>query len=115
MRGAASLAAEAAALPTSPGHAALTEPGGGSKGPSDSERELVATGASTGQTLAELEHCAKALAELRKGQRSATLSSVATGGLAADAAIARVDAVRRLEALAYHAWRSAAHLVGRGA
>ena len=34
---------------------------------------------------------------------------------AADEAIARVDAVRRLEALARHAWRSAAHLVANGA
>lgn len=115
MRGAASLAAEATALPTSPGHTALIEPGDGSKGPLDSEKELLAAGASTGQTLAELEHCAKALGELRKSHRSATLSLVASRGLTADEAIARVDAVRRLEALAHHAWRSAAHLVGRGA
>jgi phosphate:Na+ symporter len=32
--------------------------------------------------------------------------------LTASDAIARVDAVRILEALAHHAWRSAAHLVG---
>jgi phosphate:Na+ symporter len=31
--------------------------------------------------------------------------------VSADEAIARVDTVRRLEALARHAWRSAAHLV----
>jgi len=33
--------------------------------------------------------------------------------LTADVAIVRVDTLRSLEALAYHAWRSAAHLVGR--
>jgi phosphate:Na+ symporter len=112
MRDAASLASEAAAPPTSPGHAALIEPGGGLKWPFDLQKQLLATGRSTGQTLAQLEHCAKALGELRKSHRSATLSSVASGGLSADEAIARVDALRRLEALAYHAWRSAAHLVG---
>jgi phosphate:Na+ symporter len=32
--------------------------------------------------------------------------------MSADEAITRVDTVRRLEALARHAWRSAAHLVG---
>jgi phosphate:Na+ symporter len=115
MRGAASLVAEVAALPASPGHAAPIASGSGSKGPFDSEKELLATGASTEQTVAQLEHCAKALGELRKDHRSATLSSVASGALTAGDAIARVDAVRRLEALAYHAWRSAAHLVGRGA
>jgi phosphate:Na+ symporter len=104
MRGAAALAAEATALPISPDHHATPgEPGDGSKE------------ASTGQALAQLEECAKTLGELRKSHRSATLSSVASEGLTADQAIARVDAVRRLEALAYHAWRSAAHLVGRGA
>jgi phosphate:Na+ symporter len=115
MRGAASLAAEAAALPTSRGHAARIEPGGEAKRAFDSEQELLATGAATGQSFAQLEHCAKALGELRKTHRIATLSSVASGGLTADEAIARVDAVRRLDALAYHAWRSAAHLIGRGA
>jgi phosphate:Na+ symporter len=63
--------------------------------------------------LAPLEESAKALAELRLAHRSATLSAVATGALTADEAIARVDAVTRYEALARHAWRSAAHLVGR--
>lgn len=115
MRGAAALAAEVAALPTSPAHAIPIEPEGGSKGAFDPEKKRVATGASTEQTLAQLEQCAKALGELRKSHRSATLGSVVSRGLTADEAIARVDAVRRLEALAYHAWRSAAHLAGRGA
>jgi phosphate:Na+ symporter len=113
MRGAASLAAEVTALPGS-SHAAGMAPGNGWKGPLDSEKQLLATGASTEQTLAQLEQCAKALGELRRDHRSTTLGSVASGGLTADEAIARVDTLRRLEALAYHAWRSAAHLVGRG-
>jgi len=64
--------------------------------------------------LVRLEQSAKALGELRLAHRSATLSAVATGALTADEAIVRVDAVTRYEALARHAWRSAAHLVGRG-
>jgi phosphate:Na+ symporter len=64
--------------------------------------------------LTKLEQCAKTLGELRSAHRSATLSAAATGALTADEAIVRVDTVRRLEALAHHAWRSAAHLVGAG-
>ena len=64
--------------------------------------------------LVRLEEAAKALGALRLAHRSATLSKVATGELTADEAIARVDAVTRFEALARHAWRSAAYLAGRG-
>jgi len=64
--------------------------------------------------LVRLEEAAKALGALRRAHRSATLGKVATGELTADEAIARVDAVTRYEALARHAWRSAAYLVGRG-
>jgi phosphate:Na+ symporter len=28
--------------------------------------------------------------------------------------LARIDAARRLDRIAHHAWRSAAHLLGRG-
>jgi phosphate:Na+ symporter len=114
MRGAVSLAAEVAALPGS-SHAAAIALGNELKGPLDPKKELLPAEASSEQALSKLERCAKALGELRRDHRSATLSSVAGGGLTADEAIARVDAVRRLEVLAYHAWRSAAHLVGRGA
>jgi phosphate:Na+ symporter len=107
MRGAASLAAEVAALPASSQV--------GAKEVLGPDKELLATEASTEPAIADLEHCAKSLGELRRDHRSATLNSVASGALTADEAIARVDAVRRLEALAYHAWRSAAHLAGRGA
>jgi hypothetical protein len=56
---------------------------------------------------------AKTLGEQRQAHRTATLSAVAAEELAADEAIARVDTVRRLEALAHHAWRSAAQLIGQ--
>jgi phosphate:Na+ symporter len=114
MRGAASLAAEVAALPAD-SHVAAIALASGSKEVLDSDKELLARETSTEQAIAHLEHCAKSLGELRRDHRSATLNSVASGALSADEAIARVDAVRRLEALAYHAWRSAAHLAGRGA
>ena len=84
-----------------------------SSGP-DREKESAANGASTEQAIFQLENCANALRELQQTHRKETLSSVAGGAVSADEAIARVDAVRRLEALARHAWRSAAHLVGSG-
>ncbi len=62
--------------------------------------------------LVRLEAAAKELSTLRLTHRSATLAKVATGNLTAEEAIARVDAVTRLEALARHAWRSAAYLAG---
>jgi phosphate:Na+ symporter len=111
MRSAASIAAEVAALPgTRPGGAA-------SKSPSETPAAGAAGEASPvsgEEALARLKRCAQQLGELRQGHRSATLSAVATGALTAGEAIVRVDTVRRLEGLAHHAWRSAAHLVGRG-
>lgn len=68
----------------------------------------------TDEAIAELERCVARLAELRRTHRSATLGAVANGALTAEAALVRVDTVRNLEVLSYHAWRSAAHLVGRG-
>jgi phosphate:Na+ symporter len=64
--------------------------------------------------IAELERCATQLVEMRRTHRAATLGAVANGTLSADAALVRVESVRSLEALSLHAWRSAAHLVGRG-
>jgi phosphate:Na+ symporter len=69
---------------------------------------------STDDALVLLERSSADLGELRRAHRSVTLSAVAGGTLTADAALVRVDTVRSLEVLAYHAWRSAAHLVGRG-
>ena len=68
----------------------------------------------TEEALVRLEQCTKELGELRRTHRSTTLTGVAHGALTTSEAIARVDEVRSLEALAHHAWRSAAHLVGRG-
>jgi phosphate:Na+ symporter len=73
-----------------------------------------ANAASSDETLVRLERCAAELAKLQRTHRSTTLGAVANGTLTADAAIVRVETLRSLQALAYHAWRSAAHLVGRG-
>jgi phosphate:Na+ symporter len=67
----------------------------------------------TPAALVRLEQSANALGELRLTHRNQTLNAVATGELTADEAILRVDMVTRFEALARHAWRSVAHLVGR--
>jgi phosphate:Na+ symporter len=106
MRNAVVIAAEVGALPDAPEQAARVEA---------REREqgvAGAKGAPTERAMAQLEHCATTLRELQGAHRRGTLSSVASGAVSADEAMARVDAVRRLEALARHAWRSAAHLFG---
>jgi phosphate:Na+ symporter len=64
--------------------------------------------------LIKLEQCATELEKLQRSHRIETLGAVANGTLTVDAAMVRVDTLRSLQALAYHAWRSAAHLVGRG-
>jgi phosphate:Na+ symporter len=69
---------------------------------------------STDEAMAELERCTTQLGEVLRSHRSATLGAVANGTLTADAALVRVETVRSLQALSHHAWRSAAHLVGRG-
>jgi len=65
------------------------------------------------EAFAELERCTTQLGEVLRTHRSATLGAVANGTLTADAALLRVETVRSLEALSHHAWRAAAHLVGR--
>jgi phosphate:Na+ symporter len=69
---------------------------------------------STDEAIAELERCTTQLGEVLRTHRSATIGAVANGTLTADAAPLGVETVRSLEALSRHAWRSAAHLVGRG-
>jgi phosphate:Na+ symporter len=64
--------------------------------------------------LAELESAARELDALQRDHRATTLASVAPGELTAADALARIDAARRLDRIAYHAWRSATHLLGRG-
>ena len=105
MRNAVLIAGEVGALPDGPDQAAAVEP-------LDGEKEVAGNGAPTEQAMLQLEHCAITLSELQRAHRKATLSSVAGGAVSANEAIARVDTVRRLEALARHAWRSAAQLVG---
>src|SRR5262249_6536281 len=101
MRAAAAVAGRVADLWATDGVAASTpEPSGADK-----------SAVSIGETLASLERCAQALGELRGSHRATTLSAVAIGALTADEAITRVDKVRSLEGLAYHAWRCAAYLV----
>ena len=76
--------------------------------------ELAADAGAPAQSqlaLVQLERCAEALRELQPAFRKETLGSVAGWAMNADQAFARVDRVRRLERLAHHAWRSAAHLV----
>jgi phosphate:Na+ symporter len=63
--------------------------------------------------LDKLESAAAELKDRQRAYRSATLAAVAPGKLTADEAFARVDAMRRLEALTRHAWRASAHLAGR--
>ena len=105
MRNAVLIAGEVGALPDARDQIAPVEA-------IDGDKEVAANGAPTEQAMVQLEHCAKTLRELQRAHREVTLSSVAGGAVSADEAIARVDTVRRLEALARHAWRSAAHLVG---
>jgi len=73
-----------------------------------------ANAVSAEEALARLERYAKEMEKLQRSRRNATLGAVANGTLTVDAAIVRVDTLRSLQALAYHAWRSAAHLVDRG-
>jgi phosphate:Na+ symporter len=100
MQSAASLAAEVGALPAAPRPSQI-----------DNTHDVPAS--SIEEALVRLEHSAKTLSELQGACRSATLGAVAKGTLTAGEAIIRVDNMRRLEALAHHAWRAATHLIGR--
>lgn len=64
--------------------------------------------------LADLEMATKELEAMQHDYRAATLASVASGNLTAADAFARIDTVRTLDRIANHAWRSGAHLLGRG-
>jgi phosphate:Na+ symporter len=112
IRNTALVAGEVAGLPAGRYHAATIESSREALGSPAATFDRLSTSAE--EALVLLEDCAKTLKELQRTYRGTTLSAVATGALTADKAIVRVDNVRRLEALANHAWRSAAHLVGRG-
>jgi phosphate:Na+ symporter len=107
MRSAASVAAEIEAPPGigQPQRATPASPG--------ADATSGAAVVSTEEALVQLERSATQLEELQRSYRSATLGAVANRTLTADAAIVRVDTLRSLEEFAHHAWRSAAHLVGR--
>jgi len=65
-----------------------------------------------GSALARLEESAARLVELQRAYRRPTLAKVGAGEITADQAMARIETMRRFEALARHAWRGAAHLLG---
>jgi phosphate:Na+ symporter len=109
MRDATSVAGEVAAQSAARGAAIPIK----SRELSEVSFDSPATSTSTKQKLLHLERCVTGLQELQGTYRSATLSAVATGALTADEAMIRVDAVRNLATLAFHAWRSATNLVGR--
>ncbi len=67
------------------------------------------------ETLAGMGADAAELAELQRSCRAATLAAVAPGQLTAADALARIEAAGRLDRIAHHAWRAAAHLLGRAA
>ncbi|NLS04130.1 Na/Pi cotransporter family protein [Rhizobium sp. P32RR-XVIII] len=64
--------------------------------------------------LAEVEGASRKLDALQRDHHAVTLASVAAGKLTAAEAFTRIDGARRLDRITYHAWRSAAHLLGRG-
>jgi phosphate:Na+ symporter len=105
MRYAVVVADEVGALPDGPEPAAAIEALDGTNG-------VAVEKTPAEQALVDLERCASALGELQRFHRRGTLSSVSGGAISADEAIGRVDTVRRLQAIAHHAWRSATHLVG---
>jgi phosphate:Na+ symporter len=70
--------------------------------------------AEVSSALAEVESAAKALNAMLPKHRAAILAAVSTGQLTATEAFERIDAARRLDRIAYHSWRSATHLLGRG-
>ncbi|MCO5131601.1 MAG: Na/Pi symporter [Xanthobacteraceae bacterium] len=63
--------------------------------------------------LAEAEAASKGLDAMQRDHRASILAAVAPGKLTAADALARIDATRRIDRVVHHAWRSAAHLLGR--
>ncbi len=64
--------------------------------------------------LVEVENAATQLEAVQRDHRATTLAAVAPEKLVAADAFARIEAVRRLDRIAHHAWRATAHLLGRG-
>jgi len=101
-----------AALRLAAGIAARVAQGGEAAPTPGTQGGPVADAAEPGVALADLARRAAELADLRRAHRPAALAAAARGERSADDAMAQVEAVRRLDRLAYHAWRAAAHLVG---
>ncbi|MBN9148156.1 MULTISPECIES: Na/Pi symporter [unclassified Nitrobacter] len=72
-----------------------------------------AASAEVAAALAEAEKASTALDAMQRDHRAATLAAVAPGELTATEAFAQIDAARRIDRIVHHAWRSAAHLLGR--
>jgi phosphate:Na+ symporter len=70
--------------------------------------------AEIGAALIEAERLAKELGILQRDYRATILASVTPGKLTATEALTLIDAARQLDQIAHHAWRSSAHLLGRG-
>jgi phosphate:Na+ symporter len=113
MRSAAAIATSLARLPVPPKgtlgrrprHSVILDTS--SADASDTGEPLTISAA---EHLGRLECCSNKLSELLPSHRRTTLDSVASGNLTAIDAIAHVDAMRRLDRLAHHAWRATAHL-----
>jgi phosphate:Na+ symporter len=72
---------------------------------------IVGSASPMQETLLRLEQSAKDLHSLQKGHRVATLGAIASGSITASEAMASVDAVRRMDTITLHTWRSAAQLL----
>jgi phosphate:Na+ symporter len=79
--------------------------------PEPSDAPIIGSGPPLQEALFRLEQCAKDLRSLQKDYRVATLGAISSGSMTASEAMASVDNVRRMDAIAHHAWRSAAQLV----
>jgi phosphate:Na+ symporter len=108
MQSAASVAGEVEAPLT------ISQPPAATPASPGADTASAAPAVATEEALVRLERSAAQLEGMQRSYRTATLGAVADGTLSADAAILRVETVRSLQVLAYHAWRTAAHLVGRG-
>lgn len=66
--------------------------------------------ASRKEATARAAEASSRLAGLRKQERHAALTDAAQGGLNPRDAVARIDALLRIDSLGYHAWRACRHL-----
>jgi phosphate:Na+ symporter len=62
-----------------------------------------------------LERASLSIADLRRASRPRLMERTAAGELDPEEALRRLDALRWLDRLAYHAWRATHHLAARGA